>query len=696
MIKLDTMNEKQNFIFLLLIMKALCLAVAASAITILYNAAFHEEERRMLTLLHSQGALIDAVAHHAQADSPGFYSENAKHEVLSQVVKGHALFRATGNREEFLVAHIENDQICFVGDSVRANGHARIPHGSVASDLAQPMRRALMGQSGTMVGRDYENVMVLAAYKPLVPLGLGLVVKKDIAEIRRPFVEAGSTVLLISLVAIGLGALLFRRISSPMIIKMKEHNRVLAASEQKYHRLYTSLQDGFVRVNMAGDLLEVNKAYADMLGYTEADFYSKSYMELTPGKWHAMEADIVSEQILVRGYSDIYEKEYIRQDGSIFPVELRTFLLPNAAGQPEEMWALVRDISERKRLEQEVAVREERFNAFFNTAPAGLVMHDPDGRYVKINDTLAQLNGLGSAEYVGRYPHDVLPQELADIVHGMIRKVAISGQPMVDVEVEAADPLEPSRQKWWVSAMFPFRDHDARVVGVGAVVVDVTKQKESEKALQYSLAEKETLLKEMHHRVKNNMQVIASLLSLQARKSAEASTRLVLEECQLRVRSMALVHEKLYRSKSLRFINFGEYLHTLSREVVSSISHNGAAANIVIVADEISLPVDAAIPLGLIINELVTNSVKHAFAGGVTVPEIRINFERQADKQLCLRVGDNGRGLPAGFTIAGSDSLGLSLINNLARQLGADLQFQNDSGLECCISFRDPLEESDG
>jgi PAS domain S-box-containing protein len=123
------------------------------------------------------------------------------------------------------------------------------------------------------------------------------------------------------------------------------------SDDAKYRLLYETMTDAFVSVDMAGSIIEFNRAYLDMLGYSEPELRRKTYVDLTPARWHAMEADIVRKQILARGYSDVYEKEYRRKDGTVFPIELRTCLMCDTRGRPAAMWAIIRDISARKRLE---------------------------------------------------------------------------------------------------------------------------------------------------------------------------------------------------------------------------------------------------------------------------------------------------------------------------------------------------------
>lgn len=199
----------------------------------------------------------------------------------------------------------------------------------------------------------------------------------------------------------------------------------------------------------------------------------------------------------------------------------------------------------------------------------------------------------------------------------------------------------------------------------------------SEQALRQSLREKEVLLKEIHHRVKNNLQVISSLLVLQARHLADAEAREILNESQSRVRSIALVHEKLYQSRDLTHIELGDYFETLTENLFKT--YNAAARGISKSIDlRMRMTIDAAIPCGLIMNELVTNSLKHAFPAGRR-GTIRV-FAKETDAGLELLVEDDGVGLPEHIDPRGGASLGLDLVFTLARQLKATVEVVRASG----------------
>ncbi|HRY18737.1 MAG TPA: PAS domain S-box protein [Candidatus Competibacteraceae bacterium] len=193
------------------------------------------------------------------------------------------------------------------------------------------------------------------------------------------------------------GILVVRDISERM-----RAEEALRESEIKYRRLYESMRDAFISVDMVGNLQEFNVAYQMMLGYSEEELRQLTYQDLTPERWHAFEAGIVEEQILKRGYSDIYEKEYRRKDGAIFPVELRTFLLRDAASQPAGMWAIVRDITDRKRAEAALRASEERFAKAFHINPAPMVISEIEtGRFLDANEQAQHLLGYSREEMIG-------------------------------------------------------------------------------------------------------------------------------------------------------------------------------------------------------------------------------------------------------------------------------------------------------
>jgi two-component sensor histidine kinase len=224
--------------------------------------------------------------------------------------------------------------------------------------------------------------------------------------------------------------------------------------------------------------------------------------------------------------------------------------------------------------------------------------------------------------------------------------------------------------------------HPVRTVGA---MVDVTSRVMAEEALRHSLQEKETLLREVHHRVKNNLQIIASLLHFQAKKVKDPEDLAAFAEGRNRLRSMILVHEKLYQSPDLSRIDFGSYIRALARDLQRSYLTTGRNVGVRIAADTLELPIESAVPCGMILCELLTNVFKYAFPDGrAGTADVSVTA---ADGHMRLSVSDDGVGLPKDFHPDQSASFGWQLIRNLTAQLGGTARVDRKDGTHVAISF---------
>jgi two-component sensor histidine kinase/CBS domain-containing protein len=212
------------------------------------------------------------------------------------------------------------------------------------------------------------------------------------------------------------------------------------------------------------------------------------------------------------------------------------------------------------------------------------------------------------------------------------------------------------------------------------VQTELAERKRAEEKLKVSLKEKEILLKEIHHRVKNNLQIISSLLRLQSSYIKDEEARLLFKDSQNRIRSMALIHEKLYQSKDLSKVNFVDYIRDLSKNLLRSYSANTQLLTVESQLDSIPLSIDTAIPCGLIVNELVSNALKHAFPNASSDNRITIELQSQKKDQLTLIVSDNGVGFPEDLNFRKTKSLGLELVCTLAEQLSGTIELNSSQG----------------
>lgn len=251
--------------------------------------------------------------------------------------------------------------------------------------------------------------------------------------------------------------------------------------------------------------------------------------------------------------------------------------------------------------------------------------------------------------------------------------------------------IRPNGEIRWVrDRAFPVTNDSGEVYRIAGIIDDVTESKQAIEQIKSSLQEKEVLLKEIHHRVKNNMQVITSLLSLQSKTIGDAKALEVFEDSQNRVKSMALIHETLYQSKDLSRINFAEYLQKLVAHVSRSYRVRPNAVKINLYVNDVSLPIDTAVPCGLIINELASNALKYAFPAD-TKGEVNITFAR-ADDQYTLCVSDTGVGLPPDFDPEQGKSLGMKLVRMLTTQLSGEMACRNGVGTTFQITFPEEKE----
>lgn len=238
----------------------------------------------------------------------------------------------------------------------------------------------------------------------------------------------------------------------------------------------------------------------------------------------------------------------------------------------------------------------------------------------------------------------------------------------------------------WIETFINPIKKEGNVVEISCISTDITEKKQKNEELKNSLKEKEILLKEVHHRVKNNLQIISSILNLQTSFSNDEKVNEILRESQNRVKSMAYLHENLYQNKNFSYINFTDYLVNLSKNLVHSYYLTDSSADLVFDVEKVDLDLDKAIPCGLIVNELLTNAVKYAF------PEnqrgtIHVSV-KQKDDTVTLRVADNGRGLPKHFDVNKTNTLGLQLVTTLTEQLDGTLEVRNSKGAEFVLTFK--------
>jgi len=338
---------------------------------------------------------------------------------------------------------------------------------------------------------------------------------------------------------------------------------------------------------------------------------------------------------------------------------------------------------ETRHAEQALLTSEIRFHSFMHNSPALAYIKNREGRLLYMNNTCEQIWGLSLAECEGKLDHELWPPEVAAALRLRDLAVFTSGEASRTLE---EIPLRNSPAVQVLSFRFPFSDATGERL-LGGVSVDISEQVRTERALSRAVSTKEALLKEVHHRVKNNLQVISSLLMMQSESLQDPRLAQALQESQKRVQCMALIHERLNRDDDPDYVDFREFVDVLVRDLFYSYGADAAQLRLRLDLNPVSLAVAQAIPCGLILNELVTNALKYAFPQS-RAGELAVTLGSDAKGRVKLTVADDGIGLPAGFDPAKSQSLGLRIIDILTRQLDGSLRQEPGPGAAFSLTFQ--------
>lgn len=357
----------------------------------------------------------------------------------------------------------------------------------------------------------------------------------------------------------------------------------------------------------------------------------------------------------------------------------------NAQGQPSRMVGIHRDIHQQKVVEQALQYSEARYRAVVEDQTELICRFRPDGTLLFVNDAYCRYFQKSSQELIGRVFLPLIPLEDQAIVSRNLTTLS-PNQAILTHEHRIILPTGEIRWQQWTNRAF-FNEQGELIV-LQAVGQDITDRKKVELQIVESLREKEVLLKEVHHRVKNNLQIICSLLNLQSRSLLNADAQEQLKESRNRIHSMALVHEKLYQSPNLDKINFAGYVEDLTRQLLRTYRVKSPQILIHVKIDaSISLPIDIAVPCGLILQELVSNTLKYAFIPTEAEGHIWIQASLSRGNQLNLIYYDDGRGLPLPLDLENLTTLGLQLVMDLVEQLQGTVEIKNNPGAQFNIEF---------
>jgi PAS domain S-box-containing protein len=453
---------------------------------------------------------------------------------------------------------------------------------------------------------------------------------------------------------------------------------------------FFQLSTDMVCISKDGYFKQINPAFEKILGYSSEELLSRpTHSFIYPDDRPSAEQERQRLAAASSASPSNFTNRLLCKDGSFRWLQWRSTMDQDGA-----RYAIARDITKEKEAEELLRLNEERFRLLIEgVKDYAIFMLDPQGLVSTWNSGAERLKGYASAEILGKHFSIFYTQEEREGPHPKeeLRRAEVEGH----YEEEGWRVRKDGSMFWASTVISPLWALDGTLRGFGKVTQDFTERRRAEQELQKkqadlstSLREREVLLQEVHHRVKNNLQIVSSLINMQMRQLKDPTSRSALLECKSRIETIALIHENLYRSRNYANVQFSAYI----KELISNIFHATGVSleniEFTINIEDTPLSVDKAIPCGLILNELITNAVKHAFPEGRGV--LRVELKKLNEKDILLAVSDNGVGLPPQFEIGKSKSLGMILVSTLAGQLDGRLEIARDNGTSFQITF--PLE----
>jgi PAS domain S-box-containing protein len=428
------------------------------------------------------------------------------------------------------------------------------------------------------------------------------------------------------------------------------------------------------------DRTYVSPAYDEIYGQSRRTLQqsSRAWMDLI----HPEDLSAVESALTAEGGFD-QEYRILLPDQSHRWIRDRGFPIWAEAGQIAKMVGIAEDVTHHKEAEERIQGTTLLLKTLIDNLSSGILVEDEKRRIRHVNQVFCEMFDL--------------PTPGETILGSDSRLLFAKSKPFADrIEAIRSGGTAFLGEELEFDGLTLSRDYVPLVMGNLEFFhlwqyQDVTEQKNVERQIKASLREKEVLLQEIHHRVKNNLQIICSLLSLQSTRIPDGRVRQNFADIQNRVRAMALVHERLHKSEDLSKVDFPGYTRNLTDHLMKTYQSDSEALSLRLEIEAVPLNIDTAIPCGLIINELVSNSLKYAFPEGPE-GEIVVRLSQDGDHCVRLQVADNGIGLPEGFDFKRAQSLGLKLVNGLTEQLGGSLSYRNANGTEFTISI--PLEDS--
>jgi len=449
--------------------------------------------------------------------------------------------------------------------------------------------------------------------------------------------------------------------------------------------------NAIVFANTAGIIEYVNPAVLRVFGYEEKELIGQHVDILDPPGSGQTEA--LTELTMEKGVwsGEVTAK---RKDGQIIDVLLSLQVIKDENGQPLGTASNNKDITNEKetanKLKKTIAEKESLlkdlsiFESITSQNWNAIVFANTQGIVEYINPAAVRIFGYEKNEFIGQSV-DILDVPGSELSSKLIKSVLEQG-------LWTGEVVAKKKNGQIIDILLSLqiiKDENGQPLGFSANCKDISGEKETANKLKKIIGERETLLKEIHHRVKNNLQVITSLLSLQSNTIDDEMTKSLFQQSQYRINAMAMIHETLYQFEEFLTIGYADYMQVLCHYLIMSMKGHDTNVKLTIDAADVKLNIDTAIPLGLLINEIITNALKYGIPGD-DKGEIYIDLKEEDYPNFVLKIGDNGVGFSDEINFRKTNSLGLKLIHNLTRQLGGEIRKETENkGTHYIINFQE-------
>ncbi len=427
----------------------------------------------------------------------------------------------------------------------------------------------------------------------------------------------------------------------------------------------------------------INDALCGFMGHNRNELLWKSDYDFFPKN----EADVFwskDEIVFTTARENINEEQFTDAKGIVHTISTKRTLYTDEKGEIFIV-GIMRDITEIKTTEEALRQSREKYRRIVDTANEGVLAIDENHRISFVNARMTEMLGYQGEKMTGREVESFFfPEDLPDHQYRMQNR-----RRGISEHYERRWRRKDGEAVWTIVSATPIFDSDRRFRGSFAMLADITERKRAEEKLRAMLREKEILLKEIHHRVKNNMQLIVSLLNMQSKNIENEELLRYFNECKNRIWAMSLIHQKLYQSENFSGIDLPEYIKTLAAELRRVYRQTIPEVDFSMDAEEITISIENAIPCSLIANEIMTNSLKHAFPPGWNgKAELRVSIHESRDGIVDLILKDNGIGILPEIEPGATDTLGLTLIDILSRQIGGRCAIDRENGTKYTITFK--------